>query len=188
MGQKQGSRLPNGYIQYDYIEATAQNVSIDTGVPVSLNLVMQFHLYIARANGDVIIGTKGIVDSNDFRYFLTSRFEYFDIKNGRITYAVGYPPQEVKREIGNFYIKDLISGTIFSTGTAIEDLSISDTIHIGYTKNMQGNKIYFIKIYDSGIPVRSFVPAYSVLDDQYGLFDKVNNVFYGHENFIGGNT
>lgn len=188
MGKKSGCGLPSGYVQYDYIEATAQNALINTGVRASSDLVMQFRLYIARANGDTIIGATGTTDSNDFRYFFASRNEYFDRKNGRIIYALGYPPQEVNREVGNFYIKDLVSGAMLGTGTVVEDWSISNTVCIGHTNNMQGDKIYFVKIYDSGALVRDFIPAYSVLDDQYGLFDTVDQEFYGHENFIGGNN
>lgn len=188
MGQKSGGGLPSGYVQYDYIEATAQNASIDTGVRASSDLVMQFHLYYARANGDNIIGTKGSADNNDFRYFVASVYEFFDMKNARLNYY-NPPPREVTREVGNFYIKDLVNGTILATADlGIVDWSIPYNVNIGHTNNMQGDKIYFVKIYDSGVLVRDFIPAYSVLDDQYGLFDTVNQEFYGHENFIGGNT
>lgn len=183
-----GGGLPSGYTQYDYIEATADSAEIDTGVVVSSDLVIQFHLYIAKANGDTFIGNKGSGDTNDFRYFTATRYEYFDLKNSRVNNSVGYPPQDVFREIGNLYIKDLSTGNIIVSGDAVEEWTIPYNVNLGYTNNMQGDKIYFVKIYDSGTLIRDFVPVYSEVDEQYGLFDMINKVFYGHDNFTGGNT
>ena len=187
-GSNGGGGLPSGYTQYNYIEATAQSAYIDTGVLASSDLVIQFHLYLARANGDHIIGANGTTDSNDFRYFTATNKEYFDMKNGRLTYSLGYPPQEVTRELGNFYIKDLSTGIVLASGDSFVDWSIPNNVNIGHNNNMLGVKIYFVKIYNSGTLVRDFVPVYSTLNEQYGLFDMVNKAFYGHDNFTGGNT
>lgn len=187
-GQKSGGGLPSGYVQYDYIEATDQSALLNTGVNATSDIVIQFHLYLARANGDLVIGAEGTTESNDFRYFNATSYEYFDIKDQRINHSIGYPPKEVSREVGNLYIKDLVSGETLVSGTAVEAWSISNTIYIGHTNNMLGDKIYFVKIYDGGTLIRDFIPVYSTTDEQYGLFDLAGQAFYGHANFIGGNT
>lgn len=187
-GSNGGGGLPSGYTQYNYIEATAQSASIDTGVVSSSDLVIQFHLYLARANGDTIIGATGATESNDFRYFFASHYEYFDMNYTRISYSAGNPPQEVYREIGNDYIKDLSTGNILASTGTMSYWSIPYNVNIGHTNSMQGDKIYFVKIYNSGTLVRDFIPVYSKVNEQYGLFDMVNKAFYGHDNFTGGNA
>lgn len=52
-------------------------------------------------------------------------------------------------------------------------LAASSSIYRGYIK------IYSCKIYDNGTIVRDMIPCYNP-DDEAGMYDRVNNVFYGN--------
>ena len=64
-----------------------------------------------------------------------------------------------------------------------------------FSQNTSGSiassmKLYYFKIYDNGIPIRSFVPCYRKSDNVIGLYDTITNEFYvnkGKGNFIKGN-
>ena len=52
-------------------------------------------------------------------------------------------------------------------------------------------KIAYCKLWDNDVLVRDYVPVLRLSDMSYGLYDKVNNVFYGNSGsgtFIGGST
>ena len=40
-------------------------------------------------------------------------------------------------------------------------------------------KLYSFKIWDNGVIVRDYIPVYSRENKQFGLYDKVNDKFYG---------
>lgn len=63
-----------------------------------------------------------------------------------------------------------------------------------YQPNINANnsligKMYYFKIYDGSTLIRDFVPMFQISTRKYGLYDKVNNVFYpsiGPDEFSGG--
>lgn len=85
-----------------------------------------------------------------------------------------------------------INGSVVASGTSTTSINTNCSLYIGaYNNNgSPGNlsnlKIYSCKIYDNGTLVRDYVPC--LLDNIYGLWDKVEQKFYKSESsteFIG---
>ena len=85
-------------------------------------------------------------------------------------------------EVGNYYIKDTVSGTYLINGSTQTFSSRPDHMYIyhsgGVGAGESGNdygQIWYIKIYKNDVLVRDFIP-WTDMNGNYGLYDKVNNV------------
>lgn len=70
------------------------------------------------------------------------------------------------------------AGTL--SGICKYTLWIFDDNNAGNKENPFTGRIYGYKIYDNGKLVRNYVPMFRKIDDAIGLYDLVNNQFYGN--------
>lgn len=73
-----------------------------------------------------------------------------------------------------------INGTNFyNYDTTISDFTSTKTITLLRTNTVGfKGKIYKFKLYDGNNIVRNFVPCYRKSDNEAGMYDTVNNIFY----------
>ena len=203
----QYSKLPSGYTELEYIEATG-NQYIDTGIYSNKGkkIYVDFQLTqkvsqgrIFGADFDQSTGITGFSNSLYQNGSGIFSYSYKDdngnwIQTGRSTdtnrhtFLMDGPNETVSFDNG-VYTGSLSSYS--ATKTAVNTLTIfadNRTVNsqpISYYAKMV---LYTFKIWDSGTLIRDFVPAKNS-NDVVGLYDIVNNVFYtspNGNNFKGG--
>ena len=188
--------LPNGYIQVDYIESSGTQY-IDTGVNADINL--DINISLANTSG---ITFGAIYDNNgSYTRYHTSinntRYSFFVLQNGTLSTI------EVDTDIKhNFYIKandrsvivDNVEYTLPTTSLTDTELNLwlfARNSNSSRLMTKSSFKLYDCKMYYNNVLVRDFIPCYRNSDNEVGLYDLVNDVFYtnqGTGNFIYGSV
>lgn len=177
--------LPNEYTQVDYI-ASDGNQYIDTGVNADINLDIK---YEAENNvGNIIMGA--IYDNGNQSYIRyhagvnNDKFSFFILQNG--TLATVSSDTNVKH---SFYIqaknrKVFVDETSFDlsantgTDTNLNFWLFGRNSNSSNLENRAAFKMYSCKMYYNNVLVRDFIPCYRNNDNEVGLYDLVNDVFY----------
>jgi len=96
---------------------------------------------------------------------------------------------------GSYYIDGNKIGTMNSTAfTTPTNLLLFNAISEGEPGSGRVWTIYKAKVWQDGIQVRNLIPVKKVSTDEYGMFDTINQVFYGNvsaaanSTFIGGSA
>lgn len=178
------SSLPKEYTEVDYIETNSGNCYIDTGLtgdnttriimditPFSVinnrhllgniflsNRAMSFNI---RSDGQNAISRWGNQQlSSSTLAFVANRKYHIDVSKD------GY--------FANAERKWLPTANTFTTEGNIYILNVKNSG--GYGSGLYG-RLYYCKIYKSGVLVRDYVPCYRDSDGVVGLYDKVNGTF-----------
>ena len=177
------SRLPSIYQEVEYIESSGTQY-IDTGYEpqnyFGIDMFFSFSSISSAYQTPFSAGTGGsqlvvvIRDSATyFRYFSGSasvlnttllantRYNLQVDKNGRITF-----------------------NNVSTTSAYSAPLSSNETLFLFARANQENYayiKLYSCKLYNNGVLVRNFVPCYRKSDNEIGLYDLVNGVFYTNQ-------
>lgn len=134
------------------------------------------------AGGGVFIGDYNSNDNDDWRVFFASRRLYYDFNSQRINKSYTSFPMSapVEWEIGNYYIKDAVTGDNILTSTTQTFSERPNQMYIYHCDGDQSTsvdygEIYSVKIYRGDTLVREFIP-WTDMNGNYGLYDKVNGV------------
>lgn len=190
------SILPSGYTQVDYIQSSGTQY-IDTGytftstkekidfkyTPLVIENARVCGSYISQHRGMIIqprqqdmaeVGNTGITPT----FSISANTDYkvmLEANEGNYTFEFGENSQ---------------TGTYTST-------PITNRSHYIFAVNYTGTttkasmKLYYYKMYDNDVLVRDYIPCYRNSDNEIGLYDLVNNVFYtnaGTGTFTKGNN
>lgn len=185
-----GIRLPNGYTRLEYIESTGTQY-IDTGIKGSQTTSCLIKNNFNELSGTQIFGAYGfpkrfhygIVDNQVYMPTVTNGTtteHTFQANTNVHTYFLSpnlykYDNQEIAE--GNFDFPKM-NFYLFARNN-------NDSV-ANYCKS----KLYFAKFYDNNTLIRNFIPARRNSDNELGLYDTVNDVFYtnqGTGSFIAGN-
>ena len=188
--------LPSTYTELEHIESTGTQY-IDTGYKPSPNtgiyadfqftdiVTTQQRLYgVTSDSGSNVISYDFYINSsNQFAYSYqdnTGNWSSTDKKIDAYRHIVSFNKNNDK----NLYIDDgaTYSGNIIGspTYTSPYNMYIMATYHnnngaaAGYSKF----KLYSFQIYESGTLVRNYVPAMRNSDNELGLYETINDVFY----------
>ena len=196
------TELPNEYYKLDYIQSTitgsgygSQGQQIDTGLTFDMEndwMEITFQSTTANQNG-MLFASK---QSTNYFWF------YHYVEGEVIATYVGQDGEQIQRSAVPIDLQKhqytwknkqcILDGVVLATetralGTTNENIflfSWNDQYHYE-------GKIYNCKIWKSGELVRNFVPCYRKADNEVGMFDTVNNVFYtnsGTGSFIPGES
>ena len=189
--------LPETYTQLEYIESTGTQY-IDTGVnadnKLKLDMDIEFtskgistyknpfgaiynngalRLHINPNNANSVNVQTGPNNSNVpvFNgYPYTTRFQsIIDILNKTITTRIDNTTQESTLTYTNSFNLNM-NFWLFRRNANSEDL-----------KYYSYNKLYYFRMYQNGTLVRDFIPCYRNSDNEAGLYDLINNVFYTNQ-------
>ena len=185
-----GAGIPSGPINYlEYIQSTGTQY-IDTGVQGSSNIKVQIKFEMTEATGYSIIGYY--MDSSlSFRFFNANEICYLDYGNSsssRISGSSIPANQLFEIEFGNFYVKNLQTGSNIISGYTRGPFSQNQNICICGNQQFSKGKFYYGKIYNEDVLVRDYAPCL----DKNGtacMYDKVNKEYVynsGTGEFIGG--
>ena len=196
-------------IEYEWVDyiASAGKESIDTGIPGNnnnLSLEVQYQWVTLPNNSEyrAVISSWVNESSVDFRILQFGSSKTYYAVNSKAGASMGY---DLTRDTDTIYTEKLYNSettfTVVATdGTEnvrakIDATDNSSNIHIfSYPSRNLSNcssiKLYYLKIWDDGTLIRDFAPCYRKPDNVYGLYDKVNGVFYKNASstgeFVGG--
>jgi len=199
--------LPKEYQQVEYIESTTGDEFIDTGVVPNNNTGYMIKHTICEDNGgdNILIGCRE--DDDQTRFWIDIDWGWSD----SIGWGFGsYSPKEGGyRHYISFSDEGriaIISCNYYNNRKCFVDsyeypLPQSTLPYISYSIYLfAGNnygttlynslcKIYLVEITDDNSLIRKMIPCYRKSDDEVGLYDIINGVFYtdsGGGNLIAG--
>lgn len=177
------------YTELSYIKTTGTQF-INTGIKCKSTLKFQVKFSAQKLSGGKFFGNQ--VSENDaFRFFATSSPSwYLDFGSGeggnRINGGTPVLNTVYEFEVGNRYVKNLVTGTNVISSTAVS--AFTKTYDFLIANTGEELTIYYCKIYDGDTLIGDFIPA----DDGKGvicMYDKVSKqCFYnnGSGEFIPG--
>ena len=177
--------LPEGYTQVDYIESHGKEY-IDTGVNADSNL--RTVLDMAYTEPEAAGQNVGAINmgKGQVRYHIVPQHELFRIyiqnsnfintislDTNRHLYDIDVPNHIIKVDKNNYSLNT----TSFNVELNFWLFGRNSDSTIYKSKN----KLYKCRMYVSGVLVRDFIPCYRNSDNEVGLYDLVNGVFYTNQ-------
>jgi hypothetical protein len=186
--------VPTGYTQLKYLESSGTQI-INTDFAPTLEMKLQ--IQAIRIGDNTGYNTFG-GSKNPNVFFPVAAGPYGgafyanfgnsgekNITNPFPTYGTSGPPfisidkTQAKFEAEGFTAKTLSLG---ATGLGTVDtntrIGLFGRFNGSTAESKSSARIYRAKIWDNGTLVRDFVPALRDADDEIGMYDIVNNVFY----------
>lgn len=163
---------------YIYRDSSHKGFISDLGVTLKDNTKIEIKLKPTSNGGGMIIGeVNPPSDNDDYRFF------WFD---GKIFYDYGsdrkYTSLALNNiyflEVGNYYVKNLITGNYILQGNAKSGVATAHTRTLGLFGEVNDDYawIYYIKVYEGDTLVKDFIQA--KLEDGSGtLYDKVSKTY-----------
>lgn len=187
------SALPNEYTQVDYIKSSGTQY-IDSGVLPSENIGFEIdfipHNDMAIGGSKTIFGSRKTWKSNGYQ--LTTYTEG-NLNGGHFLFGTNdtvsnirhsaYMQKNVRCQIS--FLNDVfrmangnetnIQGTFSNVSKNIYLFGNIENIN---PFELSTTTLYSLKFYDNGNLIRDFIPCYRNSDNEVGLYDIVNNIFY----------
>ncbi len=189
------SILPEEYTQVDYIESSGTQY-IDTGVLPTFNteVELEFMSIAENMSGFIYGSRKANNDSTHTIIFFANASDYYPqfANDSSVIHLANTHPEftqpNIKYKAKNgkkgFYINDVL----LKQYTAQTELNSTHSMYIfalnengSVERRMANARIYKFKIYENDILIRDYVPCYKNSDNEVGLYDIVNNVFYTNQ-------
>lgn len=182
------NRLPTEYQEVEYIESTGTQY-IDSGVIGNLNTeaVLDIQLTDTSALTQAFIGARTSNDNSAFLCGVSSSgyfYPQFD-SVARTTITTQYTDglrHTLKLSKNGFYFDGTLSSS-FSSPTSFTTPQ-NMLLFAMWENNVSFKskiKFYSCKLYDNGTLIRHFIPCFRKSDNEIGLFDLVNQVFYTNQ-------
>ena len=180
------TRLPKEYKEVEYIESHGTEY-IDTGVLGNLNteIVFDFKPISYSTNKTILlVGYSGNNIQPNLSLDDNVRTSRFGDKSFILRNVIS---------LNNRYICKINKTALYLNGNnlgnfnTVNPFTTPDTMWVGICRGISNeyingtNQIFSCQIYDNGTLVRDFVPCYRVSDNEIGLYDLVNGVFYTNQ-------
>ena len=177
------------YIDLKYVAKTNTEIRLD------VQFVPNDNTYVQNSTGDNIIGRETTVDTNNFSInYGANANQYNDIYYWiDKTYASGaaiknsiydtvLPRSTMIAKSGSATFQGVTHEVATKTANNTENMLLfgnfdSSTNEINSFKRYDA-RIYGFQIYEDGILIRNMIPAMRSSDNQAGLYDELNDVFY----------
>ena len=169
------------YKELEYIESTGTQY-IDTNVLCKSSLRCQLKFSTTKHSGNCYIGGMATNEEDSFRVFTFNNKWYLDFGSGEYHNRIKGGSANINTvyniEIGNRYIKDLDTETNIISDSVVS--SFSKVYNCLLSSPTEELTIYNCKIYDNDVLIRDFIPVRMNYNNAVGMYDKVNNLFYGN--------
>ena len=158
---------------YIYRDSSHKGFISDIGVKQKDDTKIVIKLKPTSNGGSMIIGEVNPPnDNDDYRFFWFGGKIFYDYGSDR-----KYTPLDLNKiyflEVGNYYVKNLITGSYILQGNAKSGVATAHTRTLGLFGEKDYAWIYYIKVYEGDTLVKDFIP--SKLEDGSGtLYDKVS--------------
>lgn len=193
--QQDSTILPSEYQQVEYI----QNSS---GVYINTNFIPKQNTNAELKAEMLYSGTRYLfgVSSSTNRYMIAQQStgsrliadlysSTYRVDSGIVGYETGVHTIKVQNK--SMYIDGVLKGTSSCPDFTCEYPAYLFAANNGSSAQVSGQKIYYFKMWDNITLVRDMIPCYRKSDNEIGMYDLVNNVFYtnaGTGTFTKGNN
>lgn len=195
------TRLPSAFQEVEYIESSGTQLISSAIIPndyESVRIKIKFALADTNITWWSLFGSY----SNSNNGILFQRTTFYNKTNGYgITENITEPiinewhTFDLQMKSGDFFIFDNTTLLKSSSATYTGNITgLSNALTLFGTTNQQksSTKVSYCEIYANDVLARIFVPCYRKSDNEIGMYDLVNGVFYtnaGTGTFIkGGNV
>ena len=187
--------LPDEYVRLDYIESTGTQY-INTGFKPTIYTSIETVFSTKASTTDTnLFGSRGGWFAQDYTIWINTSSNkgiacHFPIESSSIrdtkwvyTRNIIDTPTKLLITPENIKVNDELVYTFTDTRT---EYTPKFNAYI-FARNENRNsallgrfKVYYFNIWDEGQLVRKYVPCYRVSDEEAGLYDLVENTFYGN--------
>lgn len=183
VGHIEGQELPIGYTKCEYIESNGTQW-IDTGIVGKSGVKSVIDMALMKGGSSIPLGCYSpqrcylVSFNNDssLRYgyvdWITSQF--IPIIGERYVIETDFSIGNQLLRVDDKTIASSSIGTLLSNNHTIYAFAYNDG---GKPGDYSSLRMYSLKLYDNGILVRDYIPCMNA-NNVYGLYDKVNGVFY----------
>jgi len=188
--------LPSEYQQVEYIESSGTQW-IDTQVEINNGFANRVAIIDFSISSLTVAGTGNYSSLFGANYSLQLGW-YAD---GKFTDGSGSSNTVLNINTRYIYKGDYNDGKSYINDVNLTTRALNNSQSYIYlfrsndgsssTRYLSSGKIYSAKIYENSILIRNFIPCYRKADNEIGLYDLVNNVFYtnaGTGTFLKGNN
>lgn len=195
-------RLPEAYEQVQYIESDGIGQYIDLGLKPTSNTKVELDVCAIRTSSNALFGSRNGTSSNNASTRMVLFLREMDGYQRISPQFSSNTAQNYTTTFTGFVNVEFSKNGCYVNDTTIETYStqtISGTTYNLYlfTFNEAGtpDSRYFIgklktfKLWDNGVLLRNLIPCYRKSDNEVGLYDVINDVFYtnqGTGDFISG--
>lgn len=186
--------LPAEYQQVEYIESTGLQQYINTGVIPTTNTKISLDFTYYGGVNSQWHGFYGVREASPAWFCSFINKDNYKIAVVYANMDSGGASQ-VAIEVGKRYNLKNDKGTFYLNNVAQSSISTSNTIGtctrpmylFGFNNNGNADtrslqmRIHRCKFYEGSTPLRDFVPCYRISDNEIGLYDLVNGVFYTNQ-------
>ena len=188
----------------EYLERSASaNGYMPLGEFFQENTTIEIDFQMTQAKGFCVIGDYFKTDNDDWRMFIN----YDVVANNKVNYDFltergdwnsGNWAQRFNLELGNYYIKNLDTGTNVISRTAKTGFTRPNQMYLFHLDTQEGSSIsqpnldyghiYSVKIKQNGVLAKEYIP-WTDENGNYGLFDKVEKeIHYSIGQMTGSST
>lgn len=170
------------YQQVEYVYSTNNKVYCNLGITPNDTTVVQIKFAPTNNAPNIVIGYTVSNDRDDWRFFIYGGKAYYDaLSNKRMNNFLTFTWNNVyELEFGNFYCKDLDSGTILAQSTQFTGTGVNTLYLNGMnTNSCVPNKWYYVKIYQNGSLVMDLYPIRDGTDG--GLYDTISQHLFQND-------
>ena len=158
-----------------YRDSSHKGFISDLGVTLKDNTRIEIKLRPTSNGGGMIIGeVNSPNDDDDYRFFWYNERIFYDYGSDRLNTRLAINNDYVL-EVGNYYIKNLTSGSYILQGNAKSGVATAHTRTLGLFGDVNEDYawIYYIKVYEGDTLVKDFIPV--KLEDGSGtLYDTIS--------------
>ena len=171
-----GGLFECGYeeIEYIYRDSSHKGFISDLGVTLKDNTKIEIKLRPTNNGGGMIIGEVNPPnDDDDYRFFWYNSRIFYDYGSDR-KYSTLVLNTDYVLEVGNYYVKNLTTGSYIIQGDAKSGVATAHTRTLGlFGEENDYAWIYYIKVYEGNTLVKNFVPV-KLEDGSATLYDTVS--------------
>lgn len=176
------TRLSGGVIKcgyeetaYIYRDSSHKGFIPDLGVTLKDDTKIEIKLKPTNNGGGMIIGEVNPPnDDDDYRFFWYNNRIFYDYGSDR-KYSTLVLNNDYVLEVGNYYVKNLTTGSYILQGDAKSGVATAHTRTLGLFREENDYAwIYYIKVYEGDTLVKNFVPVKLEDGSAVTLYDKVS--------------
>lgn len=188
---KKPSRLPEGYIELEYVQSAGTNVYLNTGISSAATAISKVVMDVEplTTSGGSIFGASKTLANNVSYYF-----QAYKLSTGQVRFSIGTQDKSINTDISSKRVTVTLDRTLkigkidnlsteeFTQNASYETLTLLvrrgvSSSGVATMYNYLPAKLYSCQIYDAnGNICRDYVPCQNPYG-KVGMFDLVNNSF-----------
>ena len=178
--------LTNVYTEVEYIESSGTQY-IDKQVLSSANVEINvaFSILDTSYKNNYIFGVyDGNYNRMQYKYVFPNFCGYGDVYDYNVLISdIDTNKHTINLKNGVFTLDEHVIKTINTNNfqSSSSNIFLASINSSGIANRLSSIRIYDCQIYNNSVLIRDFIPCYRNSDNEVGLYDLVNNVFYTNQ-------